>query len=465
MDLSLIVLTFNREGYLKEFLTALQSQETSSRWELVLVDNGCHVPVSTWVAPYLDALPVPVSLLRRDRNVFSAQRFAEAWDFTSGRFVAMPGDDDIPSTGYVETLSSLGDSPEISVVSGAMRVQDSSGDFLGTVDPPDFESQPEAMASLLNACHYQLPASAVRRDAINWNAAPSTRGSIDWWLWLSGWTQGRASTTLKSVISYREHGGQERHGWDRATTMLESFRMLTSFIADPNFRLMVQSWSRDERDTFVDSLLQGRGPLYGDTQLGSLLQVQLSDVLAHEVTTSQRVDLYSRAAIRLGANPSKSMLRTISDEPDAHIPATMWQSLGVASLDDSCCQVCHDWVTEISLPVRTDAEIVLACSCTTLNADIRPKGKTYGQLVEVVWPAVISDETIAKTIDMIRIHALGSPNDSLGTSALSQSPPNDARRMGSMRRWAAQYAPLRRIYRRSRYSQLGRRLWPAGSER
>lgn len=368
---SIVVLSYNRSAYLREFLKSLLEQESSESYELILLDNGSDTDLAPRMQDLLVQLPGSVSLIREKHNHLSPARWKQAANLATGQFVLTPGDDDVLKPNYLSTMAALAQSEsQITMLSGAVQVIDAKGRLVGKdISPAVFTSQAEALSRLIARDEYPMPGSGFRRDAVDLSEAPLTRTAFDWWLWIQCWMTGHAAVTQDSVVLYRQHDGQEQRHYGRQRFRTDAARMLMATLHSEQFRSVVDAWTQDDLEQFSSTLLQSTGPMYGDTRWGPLVQMALVDLLRERLPESVITDLYAQATSQAGTIVSVGDLQTLMASPmaQAQLPRMTWSRVPVVANWEATCDLATAWSDYLQLPTSGTREIVVEfqCRCAT----------------------------------------------------------------------------------------------------
>ena len=367
--LSIVIVSYNRVEYVRQLLRSLLEQESAEPYELVLLDNGSETSLESGLSGLLSRIPGPVTLIREDKNLLSPARWRQAAELAQGSFVLTPGDDDLLLPGYLRTMSNLARSgPDVSMVSGTVQFIDSEGRRLGgRITPPAFSSQPEALGRLICRDDYPMPGSGFRRDVVDLSQAPLTRTAFDWWLWMQCWLAGSAAVTDEPVVLYRQHDGQEQRHYGTQNFRADAARMLLALLHSQSFQDVVESWTPEELDLFVRTLLQSAGPSYGDTRWGPLVQMALADVLRDHIPAAIAADLHAQAAAQSGGVASVGDLQALISAPitPTRLPGITWSRVPITATWETSCALMTAWADYLQLPQGEDSKVNVAfqCSC------------------------------------------------------------------------------------------------------
>ncbi|MDA9863351.1 glycosyltransferase family 2 protein [bacterium] len=364
--ISVVVFTYNRNELLAKCLESLLAQQESEPFELVVFDNGSTVPVSNTHKDLLASFPGDVTVVREEVNFLSPRRWINAISHCTNDWVLLPGDDDIALPNYLTSYRTLiANHPSATMVSAAYRNIDDRGRIApGGWVPPQFDSAAEALSALLSTNQYGMPASGIRRSAMNFSSAPMTRSSFDWWLWIQAWMAGTAAVTSAVTTEYRVHGGQEQHSYGKQGFTLDGARMISGVLSSQQFTSVIARWDEKDRVTFVERILEGPGLNNGDSRWGPLLQIRLADLLRDLIDPKYVADLVSQASAQAGVIAPVGAIRTaISDSRVDRLPSRTWTRVPVSAEWDCSCQQCSSWRAYLNLPELSKTRLVLRFHC------------------------------------------------------------------------------------------------------
>lgn len=105
MDVSVIIVTYNRKDLLQKTLHALEKQEglQTVRWELIVVDHNCSDGTTSFLADFSRHTSLPLRVIEEKHPSLSAGRNAGIRS-ASGQYLLFTDDDVIPSKNWVERM-------------------------------------------------------------------------------------------------------------------------------------------------------------------------------------------------------------------------------------------------------------------------------------------------------------------------------------------------------------------------
>lgn len=369
--LAVVITTYNRPDYLGELLSSLSAQRDSAPVEVVVFDNGSAPAVSRDVLRCLETVATAVHLVREESNAISGQRLMTAARLTSAEYILVPGDDDILKPDYLQIMSNLAISqPRPMLLSAAAETIDENGRELGgRLIPTVFSDQPTALASILSQATYAMPASGFHRSLLEAVDLPRTRSSVDWWIWLQCWLRGPAAVTTAVAVQYRVHAGQEQHQYGLEGKSLDAARMLLAFVTGDGFRTVIRSWTAEQHEQFIETVLRGRGPSWGEPRWSGLIQAVLADVLAETAPTAAVLRLFADGAARAGVIAPPGMLNTLVDACTAtSLANSTWLHVPVRWVWETNCAPAESWRLFLECSDGPSPEFTIAFGCPCSHA-------------------------------------------------------------------------------------------------
>lgn len=128
MEISVIIPSYKPGSYLWECLGSLANQTLDkSLYEVILVLNGCREPYLSRIKEWIDANPLPVTLVQTDRGGVSNARNIGI-ERARGRYLTFIDDDDFVSPEYLGKLLEKADSDTV-VFSDSRSFDDGTVDY------------------------------------------------------------------------------------------------------------------------------------------------------------------------------------------------------------------------------------------------------------------------------------------------------------------------------------------------
>jgi len=371
-SIAVVIVSYNREAYLKQLLESLLEQDDKESFELIILDNGSLNPLEPVISADLARFQGQVTLLREEENLLSPARLLQAVSIVESDFILLPGDDDIALPNYISTMRALANSGDsVNMISSAIQNIDVNGKKIGGVwHPAHFSSQQEAIAGLLDTCCYPMPSSGFRKSAIDLYRIPRTRTAADWALWLNSWVSGEAAVSDVETVQYRNHSGQEQHFYSRQRFHLDAARMLTEFVTSDRFEQMLRSWKSSEVTNFVNYLLQSKGVNGGEARWGPLVQILIADKIVDIGFDSLAVALHAQASAQAGVIPDVGTLKALAADPSLRrIPAETWTRIPVTAVWKHDCDFTRAWREYLNIPNMKSAKIDVLAECSCLGQE------------------------------------------------------------------------------------------------
>lgn len=367
---SFLVLTRNRPEYLRLLVDSINAQDQAVPHELVVVDNGSDVEAADSIAKVAASALCPTRLVRYERNFLSPLRWADGMELTRGKYVLLPGDDDVLTDKFLTTLNSMAKmSPEAVLLATGTRAIDPDGRSLrNEFSPVSTQDQAVVLATLFGQPAFSMVSTAIRRDVVNLRDCPYARTTIDWWIWFQALYCGEPASTSEPLVLYRRHPGQEARRYLESANRYEAARMLTREANSERFSNLVTCWTDDQLESFVSTVLESPGPFYGDRVFGPLIQMTIADVFARAGRSDLAMRLHAQAYAHAGLPASIAYLETLSgSELDQAIPISTWSRSNVFAEWSGSCQHLDSWRQFLGIPDGAQADAALlrfSCDCS-----------------------------------------------------------------------------------------------------
>lgn len=94
IDLSVIILTYNHEKYVKQALDSVLEQETDFNFEIIIGDDCSSDETVKIINEYYDKFPRLIKLIVQNKNVGTTKNYKECVHQSSGKYVTCFGGDD-----------------------------------------------------------------------------------------------------------------------------------------------------------------------------------------------------------------------------------------------------------------------------------------------------------------------------------------------------------------------------------
>lgn len=224
---SVLIPTYNREGFLSLALESL-SKQTSKDFEVVVLDNASVDGTRACVHAFIGRLP-KLRYICQPVNIGPVDNIANCMDFAEGDYIKYLMDDDVLEPDCIRVMSRcLDEHPDVALITSKRTPIDQSGNIL-----PDFGPTHQAvdLDTLLTG---EELIESVLRLRLNFIGEPSTvmfrkklvkepfgvlsgisyRINADIALWFQLLTQGNAIYLIKPLSYFRLHPGQDQRGSD-----------------------------------------------------------------------------------------------------------------------------------------------------------------------------------------------------------------------------------------------------------
>lgn len=215
---SIAIPTFERPAYLRTALASVVAQ-TYDNLEIVILDNASSYDPAVELSEFL--ADRRVTFYRNDCNIGQTPNFIGSVMKTTGKYVAILGDDDIWTPDFIERLvTPMIANPEIivsfcdhEIISG-----DGAVDVAKTEEYTSFFARnvlsegvhrPFEDIALIYRSICVISGSVIRKDAIDWAAVPLTLPSFSdiYIAYLLAVTGKACYFTPKRMMKYRHHAG------------------------------------------------------------------------------------------------------------------------------------------------------------------------------------------------------------------------------------------------------------------
>jgi len=255
MKLSIVVATRNRADLLNVLLKSIAEATVvdGDNTELIILDNfsndNTREVIKIW-RPRLDFL-----LLENDKNFRGSMQYGKLISAAKGDWIISPGDDDVfipTSLNNLANLCRTNGLTGVTLIAGEALTMDAAGRKLPKVyKPPKFKNPNHGLARTLFESPYWMPATAVRRNTIEFDNFPESLTTCDWWLWINGLTKGGVFYTDEPLVSYRIHEGQEQRTYLNQMWELDRLRVFLGDIQNGSLKAWVKTVQRGSVSKFI----------------------------------------------------------------------------------------------------------------------------------------------------------------------------------------------------------------------
>lgn len=455
-EFTVLVITYNRPGYLRQLVGSLRAQEGNVDHELVVIDNGSEPDNASAIEAILEESTCPTQLKRYERNLHSASRWAEGAEISGGTFLLTPGDDDVLRPGYLAAMQRMAHAvPSATVLSGAVAYIDADGRTIGEQFLPTDERRQEVLlARLLEHPVFPMPSSGVRRTTVDFRKAPRARTTIDWWMWMQCVYAGPVASTSEVLVDYRRHAGQAARWYNPQANVYEAVGMLTRELGGEGFRAVLGSWSESQVERFTETLLNGAGPIYGDPDFGALVQMAAADAMAEFGYAVSAQRLAAQAFAQAGICPTPKYLQTLtSDDSVDRLPESTWTRAAVEFRWSGQCPHVEDWRHFLGVVQSTRAKSAVVdfrCDCAS-GSDSGVQAVVYGGPEDPGRRLRLGSRPTEDDAALL----FSSLDEVAGARTLDPRTPAERKVMAAYRRfrWSHAGRVAQRVYQRARRSQ------------
>ena len=231
--LTLGIITFNRCEYLIKMLDSIprNSPELMNQLEIVIFNNGSTDNTNNMLQDYSKQLKF--RYLEQKENIRGSETFEKIINQSTGKFMIIPGDDDIfYGESFPQLLSELRTlDPDVNLLTCYADVIDDKDRKLSVnYRPNSSETQEKVLARLIYDSIFWLPATVFRRKILANSSLSKSIIALDWSFWIEAITKGKYVVFPTPVIKYRQHPNREQESYLKQTWDLDSFLMLENSI-------------------------------------------------------------------------------------------------------------------------------------------------------------------------------------------------------------------------------------------
>lgn len=248
--LSVCVITYNHEKYLRQCLQSIIDQHTSVRFELIVGDDCSTDGTRAIIDEFARAYPDIVRVVLQERNTGGTGNYLDVHARARGEYVAHIDGDDIAFAGRLEAqVKALDADPACSVVWHRMNVFDDHG-AISVPNLPDIDMWPDGRVQLRDLLRYgsvSYHSSTMYRASARGPELPD--GAIlDWFFAVDLLRSGHGRYLAEVLGGYRYNPGV---GLSRAGDGTVRMRRLYA----QHLRHVVRLLPAYRRDIFVNCLI------------------------------------------------------------------------------------------------------------------------------------------------------------------------------------------------------------------
>ena len=260
--LSICILTYNREKFLRKLLDSILEQNNSKLIEILILDNGSDSNTKNLLKIYFNKLP-NLRVIENQQNQRGGPAYRKLIEHARGIWVLSPGDDDVFIENslqiVLEKCHTFLDDLTITLLPFGALTQNETDHRLSKVFKPDEASEQHVIFSkLFFESMYWMPATVFRRSSVINSRIPNSLTVLDWWLWINATCKGKVISDKTPIVKYRIHSGQEQKSY------------------------VTELWNLDQTSTFLDLIRNGCIHEYIHTLKNNQI-MQLIELLALQV--------------------------------------------------------------------------------------------------------------------------------------------------------------------------------------
>lgn len=213
LQVSVVVPTYHRAGYLPGLVAALEAQTLGAdRFEVVIVDNGSLDATTELLAELAAASPLALKALRIDVNHGPAAARNLGWRSAAAPLVAFLDDDCLPEPGWLEAgVGAITEQPRLGIVQGTTLRPDDA-----VLTAWSLVREVTGPTALFEGCNIFYRRQALEETAgfdegIGWWGEDTALG---WSVLERGWERGfAAGAVVRHEVVDRGVGWHIRHGY------------------------------------------------------------------------------------------------------------------------------------------------------------------------------------------------------------------------------------------------------------
>jgi hypothetical protein len=281
------LVTKGRREYLPSALASLSVALQHEDVQVIIIDNGCPMDVSQILSEWCQSSTNRAFYVRFDVNDASAPRVWDALEDFEIDWITFPGDDDVVRPEFlVSARAVIQEKPELTALASSMRIIDSVGTPIGQLREPSdyFEDDLLYLAESIHEPPFQFPALFFKFKSIK-TPLPKSRYIFDWWISLNLITNGNFAISKEISIDYRVHNQQESAVAPNRRKYFEAQVVLSRFINSQLFNEYLSKLTDKEKLIFWQAISE-KGPIYGDSEFGSALKLEILLKLADSTQDS-----------------------------------------------------------------------------------------------------------------------------------------------------------------------------------
>lgn len=249
--LSVCVITYNHEKYLRQCLQSIIEQQTNFSFEIIVGDDCSTDGTRRILDEFALAHPTTIRVVLQPRNTGGTGNYLDVHACARGKYVAHVDGDDITLPGKLQAqVNALDGDPTCAVVWHRMRVFDDRGS-ISVPNLPNTDMWPEGkvhLRDLLRNGSVSYHSSTMYRASARNTVAPAG-GALDWYFAVELLRNGHGRYLADILGGYRYN---PRVGLSRGDGTVRMRRLYAQHL-----RYFIPLLSGYRRDIFVNCLING----------------------------------------------------------------------------------------------------------------------------------------------------------------------------------------------------------------
>ena len=167
--LSVIVISYNQENYIRDAIESVINQETKYKYEILLADDYSPDNTNKILEEYREKYPELIKIVPRTKNLGGPANSYDACSRSKGKYICvLEGDDYWCNNNRIETMVSfLEDNPDYSAVSHLQKGINSNGKIIGIFPKWVNKDREITVKDFLDEKHFSLTGSVTVNYYLN----------------------------------------------------------------------------------------------------------------------------------------------------------------------------------------------------------------------------------------------------------------------------------------------------------
>lgn len=343
LKLSVVIITYERKHYLELLLNSIENQTILHDVEVIILDNHSHGDYLQEICVLLEGVNFNYKLFQSEFNWLGSEMLSSLLSLAKGKYVLIPGDDDILNTQIIEHFFEITQAQDYSMVSFGVQIVDSLDKvIIKKIDSPIYANKIDALSNLIIDSAYFLPATIFKKNLIDFEDFPNTLTNIDWLIWIKCWLKGDVKISNYTGVKYRRHSGQEQRLYGQILFNMERDIFHNYLLNDYEFMLELKSWNINELQSLFDKLFSKLIHPLNERDSAPIFYINLAAKLSDILPPKIMAQIYCKALIFLGTLPQISGVRVFSRQHDIHeLPNDIWPStnIGFSDASNQCIEI------------------------------------------------------------------------------------------------------------------------------